>query len=276
MTDTIDKPKQKRAKEVRAISYEGHAYPELWCHVYIVGDEIALFPRLFALAKCWPAKSLEEADLVLFTGGIDDVSPELYGKTHHRETYNDYDADVRDIRVFREAVALGIPMVGVCRGAQFLHVMNGGELFQHVDNHNSKHDIWLRKECRAIESSSVHHQMCKYNPRMEVLADAIVSTQRWRDPYVCDMPSTDRMSLNDIDIEAFWYEDTACFGVQGHPEYAGFDDFTVWFLKQIEDLIVYNPDLEYRDKHQRLKEEIIAMRDWEEPELIEKFMKEHG
>ena len=274
MTDIIDKPAHR--KEVRAIPYEGHFYPELWSHVYIVGEEKALFPRLLSLAKCWPAKSVQEADIVLFTGGIDDISPQLYGKQSHRETYNDFDADVRDIQVFREAVSLGVPMVGVCRGAQFLHVMNGGELYQHVDNHNSRHDIWLRREGRTIVSSSVHHQMCKYNSRMQVLADAIVSSNRWSDPYTCHTPPTNRQSLNDVDIEAFWYEDTACFGVQGHPEYTGFDEFSEWFLKQIEDLIVYNPDLEYRDKHQRLKQEIIAMRDWEEPELIDKFMKEYG
>lgn len=274
MTDIIDKPSVKR--EVKAITYNGYHYPELWSYIYIVGEEKALFPRLLSLAKCWPAASVQEADIVLFTGGIDDVSPQLYGKTPHHETYNDFDADVRDIQVFREAVALGVPMVGVCRGAQFLHVMNGGELYQHVDGHSGKHDIWLRKDRKTIQASSVHHQMCKYNPRMEVLADAICSTYRWQDPYACNTPPANRQSMNDFDIEAFWYEDTACFGVQGHPEYTGFDEYSDWFLKQIEELIIYNPDLEYREKHQRLKEEIIAMRDWEEPAFIEKFMAEYG
>lgn len=271
MTDTINK-----VREVKAIAYSGLNYPELWANVYIVGDEPTLFPRLFSLAKCWPAKSVEDADFVLFTGGVDDVSPQLYGKTIHRETYNDFDADVRDIKVFRECVAAGVPMVGVCRGAQFLHVMNGGKLYQHVDGHNSSHNIWLTKEMRSIEASSVHHQMCKYNPRMEILADTMTSSYRWEDPYKCDIPPPSRSLASEMDIEAFWYEDTGCFGVQGHPEYTGFDEYSRWFLKCIEDLVVYNPDFEYRNKKQRLKEEIIAMRDWEEPEFVEHFMKEYG
>jgi len=112
MTSTIEKPK----REVKAVTYNGSGYPELWAHVMIVGDEPALFPRLLSLAKCWSAASIPEADIILFTGGVDDVSPQLYGKQAHRETYNDFDADVRDIQVFREAVSLGVPMVGVCRG----------------------------------------------------------------------------------------------------------------------------------------------------------------
>lgn len=276
MPDIIDKPKPKR--DIRAVPYHGSNYSELWANVYIVGDEKALFPRMLALAKCWPANTVEDADIVLFTGGVDDVSSQLYGKVPHRETFNDFDADVRDIQVFREAVTLGIPMVGVCRGAQFLHVMNGGELYQHVDGHNNRHDIWLRKEQTTVSASSVHHQMCKYNPKMEVLADALTSSYRWEDPYKCDIPPPTRTSFKEVDVEAFWYEDTACFGVQGHPEYQGFDEYTKWFLKCIEDLIVYNPSLEYRGapSRQRLKEEIVAMRDWREPSFIEKFMAEYG
>jgi gamma-glutamyl-gamma-aminobutyrate hydrolase PuuD len=273
MTDTLIKPKAVKAVQ-RDKPYD---YPELWSSVYVVGSEAALFPRILALAKCTKAESVEDADIVLFTGGAD-ISPALYEETPHRTTYAYPDEDVRDILVFREAVQLGVPMVGICRGAQFLHVANGGKLYQHVDGHNSPHNIWIKQEMKSIRASSVHHQMCKYNMGMQVLADSVDATFKWLNDKTCHTVTQLRTLPSDYDIEAYWYPETACIGFQGHPEYPGFEDYTRWCLKMIEQHIIYNHEITYKGNptKQRLSQEILDRRSWTEPKTFEPFVKEHS
>jgi gamma-glutamyl-gamma-aminobutyrate hydrolase PuuD len=150
----------------------------------------------------------------------------------------------------------GIPMVGVCRGAQFLHVMNGGKLFQHVDGHFGDHGMFdiVRKQ-RVERISSVHHQMVMPNLAngMTIIGTSAESQERW---------TNDGHSFigKHCDIEAFFYRESCCFGVQGHPEYEGYNFFTHWFLKTIEEVITCNPDLFWDGPNLRLRPEILAER----------------
>jgi gamma-glutamyl-gamma-aminobutyrate hydrolase PuuD len=266
-------------RKVTVIETDWNPLTELWSEVFIVGEEPSQFPALFARARCRQAKELHKADFVLFTGGWADVSPELYGEERHEKTQPDPEADVRDIQVFQEAAYLGIPMVGVCRGAQFLHVMNHGKLYQHVDCHNGKaHDIYLPKTQEYIGPvSSVHHQMCRPNALngMDVIAVTYESSVKWASPT---MSYSGLEKSNEEDIEAFWYPETACLGVQGHPEYMGFDEYTLWFTEMIEEHIILNPDIELAQGQgrRRLKQEVLERRTWRMPDSTFKFLKDHG
>ena len=249
---------------------------DLWAEVFIVGEEPHGFPAMFARARCTKAKELHKADIVLFTGGVPDVSPELYGETRHKTTLNEEWADLRDIQVFQEAAYLGIPMVGVCRGAQFLHVMNHGKLFQDVDNHNSWHEIYDKRANEYIGPvSSVHHQMCRPNPEngMEVIAVAYESSTKHLN---ATMSYTQLEKTDEEDIEAFWYPETACLGVQGHPEYRGYDEYTAWFIDLIDQYIIENPDISLTQGNRRLKPEVIDRRKWRMPQSAFDFMKKYG
>src|SRR3546814_5523779 len=107
------------------------------------------------------ADTPEEADLVVFVGGAD-VDPALYGAERHQTTFPDTDQDQRDMELFKTCYENGIPMLGVCRGAQFLNVMHGGKLYQDVDNHVGDHPIYDTQNKRVIHNvSSIHHKMCK-------------------------------------------------------------------------------------------------------------------
>lgn len=240
--------------------------PQLYMEVFVVGDasEEAAFAEMFVRAECFKASSVETADLVVFTGG-EDVNPALYGKNRHESTMFHSARDEEDMLIYEKCLKLGIPMFGVCRGAQFLHVMNGGALYQDVDHHNGKHQMYDRRARQVIQNvSSVHHQMCRPNPEggMEILGTSYArSKTRWIDDKVCETGNTD-------DIEAFWYPDTICFGVQGHPEYRGYSEFTKWTLNMIEHLFVHNPDIALIDRTRRLKPDLIAQRElkWHEAE----------
>lgn len=239
--------------------------PELWMEVYVEGDEYeqAAFAEMFVRAKCTKAKSPEEADLVVFTGGPD-VNPIYYDEEKHFTTSFNAKRDESDLKLYEKCLNQGIPMFGVCRGAQFLHVMNGGKLYQDIDGHTGDHQIWDTRQKRIVgRTSSVHHQACIPNPGggMEILADCFKSTERWLNP-------SRKRTGNEFDVEAFWYRDTCCLGVQGHPEYKGYFSYLQWTLQQINDLILENPDTEVRGRVRRLKGSILEQRNAEWAEKL--------
>lgn len=242
-------PRFQLARQVRV------EYPELYLEVFIAGSEWEhrMFADMFSRARCTKAKTPEGADLVVFTGGPD-VNPELYGEKPHRTVKVDHERDTSDITLYNTCIEHGIPMFGVCRGAQFLHVMNGGKLYQDVDGHYGDHSIFDVDDKLVIQKvSSVHHQMVIYQNGMKVIADSSKAQNRWKNP---DESVTGTM----CDVEAFFYRDICALGVQGHPEYRGFDEFTAWTLKKIEQYIVHNPDCQRKGRVLRWNPELSLMR----------------
>lgn len=233
-------------------------FPDLFLEIWVEGDmsEQKAFAEMFIRAKCTKASSPDTADLVVFTGGVD-VDPQLYGEIKHSSTYFSTARDNRDMALYSECLEKGIPMFGVCRGAQFLHVMNGGKLYQDVDGHTGDHPIYDIKKKRSIQRvSSVHHQMVipDLSLGMEIIADTHKAKKRWKNPTTC-------IEGHMSDVEAFFYPDTVCFGVQGHPEYKGYHQFCKWTLETIDELICQNPNLEQVGRNRRLKADLIAQRD---------------
>lgn len=226
-------------------------YPDLYMAVFVVPDwavpdDEARFARLFARSGCYRADTIEEADLVVFGGGSD-VEPLLYGESNehkHPSTYFNTERDAADMKIYLQARQQGTPMMGVCRGAQFLHVMNGGKLFQDIDGHQGAHAGFALKEKLHIDKiSSVHHQSCIWNKEggMEILMTGGRASERWLNADVKDASAK-------IDIEAFYYRDTGCFGVQGHPEYQNYNRYSVWCLEKINDLFLTSPDFCWEGK----------------------------
>lgn len=69
-------------------------------------------------------------DLVCFTGGAD-VMPQLYGETNEGLSHCDPVRDLFEEAIYKKfVIGLHVPAVGICRGGQFLNVMNGGKLIQ--------------------------------------------------------------------------------------------------------------------------------------------------
>ena len=100
-------------------------------------------------------------DLLVFLGG-QDLSPFLYGETicgssaPHMPT----NRDMLEMFVYKRALQFKVPMFGICRGHQFLSVMNGDSLWQHITHHPQEHHIKFR-DGPSIKVPSVHHQMVK-------------------------------------------------------------------------------------------------------------------
>tara|TARA_R100000808_G_C2155557_1_gene168745 strand:+ start:30650 stop:31480 length:831 start_codon:yes stop_codon:yes gene_type:complete len=257
-----NKPQPKKAANPHVVQIRRGSHtdwPDLWAEVFIAADntvEERLIAEMMMIGgKCRKAESVETADIVIFGGGAD-VQPHLYGELPHSSTRCDPARDKADRELWKYCYENGVPMMGICRGAQFGHVMMGGKLYQDVDNHNSEHGMWLVEENRIIPSiSSVHHQMVRPNDGMTLLGTIHGrSTRRYTTPTVMANGKND-------DIEAFFYRDACFFGVQGHPEYRRYTQYRYWVLETMKQLLVENPDLVLTsDRVRRLKKDILENR----------------
>jgi putative glutamine amidotransferase len=74
---------------------------------------------------------LESLDGILFSGG-GDVDPAYWGAQRHPKTDIDPARDVSEMVLMAAALAMDLPVLGVCRGMQVMAVAAGGSLHQHL------------------------------------------------------------------------------------------------------------------------------------------------
>lgn len=68
----------------------------------------------------------------LVIGGGDDISPEHYSHDINATIKPDHARDELEIRWINWALEKQIPMLGICRGAQLINVVHGGNLHQDI------------------------------------------------------------------------------------------------------------------------------------------------
>jgi putative glutamine amidotransferase len=79
---------------------------------------------------------VQRLDGVCLAGGPD-IDPLAYGadERHPELGGTNPEVDAFELAVAHAADAAGLPLLGICRGAQALNVARGGTLHQHVDGH---------------------------------------------------------------------------------------------------------------------------------------------
>lgn len=180
--------------------------------VFVVDNDY-MVSALFEQQGYELVRTPEVCDLAVFTGG-EDVTPNLYGDKAHHATFNNPMRDAKEKNVFDYLYAKGIPMVGICRGGQFLNVMSGGRMYQHVSDHTRSHNIIDQRTGETIYVSSTHHQMMMPHESAEVIAVSnLGGTREWYDMEVF------RRDQSNTDYEVVLYKDTKCLCFQPHPEY---------------------------------------------------------
>lgn len=123
---------------------------------------------------------LDHLSGLLLTGGPD-LDPVAYGADPHPELGpTDSEVDAFELALCRQADARGLPILGICRGAQVLNVARRGTLIQHLPDINdgelehrqsepgdrTTHDVRVAPDsCLAqttgggpVEVNSFHHQ----------------------------------------------------------------------------------------------------------------------
>lgn len=204
--------------------------------IFIVGGNYDYIRMLYNMGYRG-APSLEECDIVLFTGG-EDVDPRLYGEEPLRRTFFNKQRDEYEMAIFNKAVEMGKPMVGICRGGQFLNVANKGKMWQDVNGHAGNHQMFIvdakGKTMKTIDVTSTHHQMMIPSDEGEVLAVAEKSTEFLGFGQEKSIPKPKRQ-----DVEVVWYGKTGCLCFQPHPEFKDApSECTKYFESLLENLVV--------------------------------------
>lgn len=164
-----------------------------------------------------PVDSLEKAEIVIFLGG-EDVGPELYGEKRHHTTYCNMYRDRLEYEVFSK-LPHKVLKVGICRGGQFLNVMNGGKMWQDVDGHRGEHSAIYINEDKIGKSfivTSTHHQMMRPTEFGKVWVIANESSCKSNDR---GKETKENTKIYPPDVEVVFYEDTNSLCFQPHPEF---------------------------------------------------------
>lgn len=190
-------------------------------------DSVSYLLRLHQMNE---VKKPEDADIIVFNGGAD-IATEIYNESpvfrgipaflSHR--------DEEEMDIFNTFVGEKF-FLGICRGAQLLNCLNGGTLWQHVDNHGRYHKMLDLRDGKNIYISSTHHQMMRPSQDAEIIAVASEAKNKF----------AEHDTLNDIkevntDIETVFYKDTNSLCIQGHPEYMPGSEFAEWSIALLND-----------------------------------------
>ena len=173
--------------------------------------------------------------LVQFCGG-DDVNPFLY-KDSSPQGYCrfNYSRDLLEMEVWRIALRNNIPMTGICRGMQFINVMNGGRMLHHITNHAlaGQHSFVLSKTGECFPVTSTHHQMAVPSELGYVVGE---TPRQYSKYYLGEWDEEERWSENEV--ESLWFPETSSFGVQFHPEKMYYKTRAYQFYQEaVKDLI---------------------------------------
>lgn len=102
---------------------------------------------------------LDSLDALVITGGYD-LDPAAYGQQPHPSTDQPRgDRDAWEFALLRGALDRGLPVLGICRGAQVLNVALGGTLHQHLpdvlghDGHRAGNGVFTRLPVRTAAGS---------------------------------------------------------------------------------------------------------------------------
>lgn len=166
---------------------------------------------------------LKVCDGLILTGGVD-IHPLCYQQDVHRLCGEiDVFRDEFEYKLLKKAVALNLPILGICRGHQMLNVYFGGTLFQ---------DITLKsKEVIQHVQLGSRGQGCQFiNVTKESLLYEVLGEKGYVNSY--HHQAVDRVAdgfkvtayANDGIIEAIEHTSKKMYGVQFHPEVTHYED----------------------------------------------------
>ncbi|HKI62902.1 MAG TPA: gamma-glutamyl-gamma-aminobutyrate hydrolase family protein [Mariprofundaceae bacterium] len=197
--------------------------------------------RLFRRYGWSVVHNIADADLVQLTGGAD-VHPRLYGEPPlPNNSWVNEDRDAREVLVIKQALKMGKPLAGICRGGQLLNVLFGGGMWQDIDGHMGAgtHEAWDTRTGETFQVTSTHHQMMRPPEGAETIIVSRVSTKKQRMSKV-GRPPMMVFDTETPDIEAVWFPAQRAWCFQPHPEYAGFEGLSRRYFEYIEDFIFNN------------------------------------
>ena len=171
------------------------------------------------------ADEIQKCNGLVLTGGID-VDPTFYAPDlndyPNRPKEWDQNRDVFEMELFRKALEMKMPVIGICRGLQLVNIAMGGTLLQDIEvsgkpDHRSQligdryHSVVVKKDTLLSSITSVekgmvnsaHHQAIgSVAPELIVnvlSSDGILEGLEWKDkenksPLLCTQWHPERMN----------------------------------------------------------------------------------
>ena len=188
-------------------------------------DPFEIFNHTIRVTK--PEDLHTNGTLILWGG--EDISPALYKQkvVHARAPSKPSARDIMETNLFNAAVKLGIPIIGVCRGAQLACALSGGTVFQHIQGgHHGDHEIETF-DGKTMHTSSCHHQALN-------LSEVSHELLAWDKERITTV-FTDTEVKQTIIPEVAYLTNTKTFAIQGHPEWMHKNDtFVKWCATQLK------------------------------------------
>ena len=170
------------------------------------------------ISDCEIVSKISDANVIVFTGG-EDVSPSYYNGTKSIYTKSNINRDRKEKAIFSK-IPKDKLCIGIGRGAQFLSVMYGAKLIQHVRGHdNDSHIISAVDGNVQFYINSYHHQLIDLNSLNSKIYRLLYYSTCVK--QILDFP--DDIGFNGIYLEpeVILFNDNIhpkCLCIQGHPE----------------------------------------------------------
>ena len=168
----------------------------------------------------FPGEAPSEIQGLILPGG-GDVDPSFYGE---KPTVNvletDKELDAFQLKLAREALDSGLPLLGICRGMQVLNVAAGGTLVQHLESSDVHFPVEARDNPDR-RGNSVHAIVLEQGSRLaELVGEGQIPVNSLHHQAARDVPSLLRVVAESPDgvVEALEGPGTFQIGVQFHPE----------------------------------------------------------
>ena len=173
----------------------------------------------------------DKAKGALFLWGGEDIATSLYGERPNKyvHAFKPSARDIREIAMIRRAQQVGLPIIGICRGAQLMCAIAGGRLMQHIEGHTThSHKVTLLDEGDVeVTSNSCHHQM--------------MIPEKWGELLAVSGPTAAVGEFNEEHKleyvpEVVYFPTLNGLGIQSHPEWGNCStEFVDYCIRKIKE-----------------------------------------
>lgn len=166
----------------------------------------ALGLKLVSCTSLDDYKKIRSYDGVMILGGRD-INPFWYGEENRYSQEADKTRDAVEWLLIRQGITKGVPIMGICRGCQFIAAAHGGSLYQDVNKQGAT---------RHPHGYGAHNIDTRLRQFENHIPDNHVNSYHHQAIRVVPAGFTVAATAPDGVVEAIWKPGT--LGVQFHPE----------------------------------------------------------